>query len=90
MNTVVKGKREILGPHPSGPHPTWSTSKNWPKSKLAKVEKKLAEVNRATTCPLTRIERRSVARWARGSLRMSWSVIWTWPFHSKPLSRRLD
>ena len=30
--------------------------------------------------------RRSVVRRARGSLRMSWSVIWTWPFHSKPLT----
>ena len=28
--------------------------------------------------------RRSVARRARGSLRMSWSVIWTCQFHSKP------
>ena len=40
-------KREILGPHPSGPrpwgpHPLWSknsTSKNWPKSKLAEVDR---------------------------------------------------
>ena len=63
----------LSGPHPSGPYTLWSQnstskngrSRNWPKSKLAELEKKswpkskLAEVDRARRVPmlLTCLER---------------------------------